>query len=354
MALARVGCLQACALCALVLVACQSATHVGGYSCYPDRADRANAEYCLWVDIEGGSGRAFVERGRKTIRLSILTAQEEVVLEREYTAEAGDLSWLSTWPDLSDLRIVFFEYAEPRTPEEKALGAARIPRQVLSVAFTFGPVAGAFVEALAPRAVLEEASRRDDLKNSRHIVEIFFIDSEESQTRILESIRELAASRGLEAEEQEAGIIGRLAEYSGPSFSLAVKRHTSLGQLAVTMEDHGNRELTEYLAGELRGLPGVLGTRRHVSVNFRLGPQDLEAVVRSVGEVARKYGLSRSDGQETSELATYAASGLELTITHFEGEGRVEISLEDSAWNPRFQEIESALRDEFGAAAVRG
>lgn len=303
MAVARVGWLNCLALSGLVLVACQSSTHVGGYACYPAHVDQTAADYCLWIDIEGAAGKAFVERSQKRIRLSILTDQKEVALEREYSAEAGDLGWFSAWPELSDLRIIFFEYGETQTPGEENRGPAKMPRQVFTVAFTSDQAAGTFTEAPAPSEVFEEASRRDERENRRHVVEISFIDSEENETRILEDIRNLALDRGLEVEEPQAGIVGDLAEYSAGSFSLVFQRQPSLGRLAVVMQDYGNRELTDYIAGRLRDLPAFVGTRRHVSINFRLGPQDLETVVRSVDAVAAKYGLGKSDRQDTSKVA---------------------------------------------------
>lgn len=352
--MSRGGWFRVCVLFGVVLAACPSSTHVGGYACYPDNADPADAEFCLWVDIEGSAERAFVERSLKTIRLSILNSQQEVVLEREYNAEAGELRWFSMWPELSDLQIVFFEYGDPTTSTETASGPVKLPRQVFTTAFTYHELSGAFVEALAPSAVLEEASRYDDVENTRHIIEISFRDSAETETRILEEIRELSISRGLQAEEPQAGIIGRLAEYSAPSFSLVVQRHNSLGQLAVVVQDYGNRELTKSFADKLRDLPAVVRTRHHASINFRLGPRDLETVVRSVEAVAKQYGLSKGDQHAMSDVATYGSGGLEVTITHFEGGGKVKISVEDSEWNAQFEEIEDALRSEFGGGGNRG
>jgi hypothetical protein len=212
------------------LVTCQSSTEVGGYTCYPDGAEQGDAEFCLWISTEGGKGKAYVDRSQKTIRLSILNAQKKVVMKREYTVEAGDLGWVSTWQELSDLKVVFYEYGDPLTSSETASEFAKLPRQVFSLAFTYNPTATAFVEALAPNAVIEQSSQYDELENTRHIVEISFLDSEENETRVLGILKRLAASHGLQSEEPESGTIGRLAEYSAKSFSADVQRYDSLGQ----------------------------------------------------------------------------------------------------------------------------
>ncbi len=353
-AMSRARLLQNLCVCCLMLQACHSSTEVGGYTCYPDGADRDDAEFCVWIDIEGGVGKAYVERNRKTVRLSILNAQKEAVLEREYSAEAGDLGWVSTWPEISDLQVVFYEYSDPQTSSETASGHAKLPRQVFSIALTYNQTAGVFVEALAPIAVLDQASQYNNIENTRHIVEISFLDTEENETRILELLRELAGSRGLQIDEPQTGIIGRLAECSARSFSAHVQRYDSLGQLAVLLEDYGNRELTDDIANRFRDLPEVVATRHNVGVHLRLGPLDLETVIQIVGTVAEEYGLSEGDRLRMFDVAKYGSGGLEVTITHFEREGKVKISIEDSGWHPQFEEIETALRSEFKAGGDRG
>lgn len=149
-------------------------------------------------------------------------------------------------------------------------------------------------------------------------------------------------------------MIGRLAEYSAKSFSAGVQRYNSLGQLAVLLEDNGNRELTEYIATNFRDLPTVVGTRHSVSIHLRLGPQDLETVVQIVETVAKEFVLSKSDQLSMFDVAAYGSDGLKVTIIHFEGKGKVQISIEDSGWHPQFEEIEAALRSEFGAEGDRG
>src|SRR5260370_28492988 len=135
----------------LLLGSCRSSTWVGGQACYPAGADRASADFCMSVNIEGGIGKPYVERSRKTVHLQVLSRRNHVVLEREYSAEAGDLRWLSTWPERSDLQVVFFEY---RPVEQQAKSSTKVPRQIFSLAFTLDESKELCAQAASPAARL--------------------------------------------------------------------------------------------------------------------------------------------------------------------------------------------------------
>ena len=331
----------------LLLIACQSSTWNGGYAYYPDGADHTSAEFSLWVKIIAAAGSAYVKRSQKMIQLSVRTSEKDVVLERQYTVEAGDLRWYSSWPEVSDLKIIFFEYGDALATDGRDGSPKKVPRQVFSISFAYDESTGSFVDALAPTTVVEQAVRADNLENSRHIIEIYFVDSAESEARILRAIAHLASTHDLKREPPQAGIEGQLAEWSAADFSLHFHRYQSL--LGVSLENYGNRDLSQEIAGEILLLPDVARTRHVVSVNFRLGSQRLDSILAVVKAIAERHRLIRMNPEGMFNVATYKAQGLQVSVSHFELDGKVKVLVEDFAWHAEFAMIEEALRTQLSS-----
>jgi hypothetical protein len=101
------------------------------------------------------------------------------------------------------------------------------------------------------------------------------------------------------------------------------------------------------IADEMRLLPGVLRTRRFVSVNITQGQQSLESVRGGVEKVATRYHLAKVAPRGTFNVTTFGAQDLQLSLDHFERDGLIKVSIEDLGWHPEFAQIEAALRTEL-------
>ncbi|HSF17850.1 MAG TPA: hypothetical protein VLK65_20085 [Vicinamibacteria bacterium] len=288
-----------------------------------------------------------MDRSAKIVRLSVKSSEKHVVLEREYRIDAGDLRWYSTWPERGDLRIIFFQYEDALATEERVFELRKVPRQVISLAFTHDETTGSFVEALAPAVVTEENARYDARENTRQISGIYFSDSVENEARILEAVAGLAINHDLSRKEMQAGLVGRLAEWSAEDFSLEVQRYESSQEIGVLLEDYGNRDLSRKIAEEVLVLPGIARTRHFVSVNFRLGLQSLNAILQVVEAIAKRHGLMEMQPQGMFGVARYGAEDLEVSVDYYELDGRIKVSLEDGGWHAEFSNVENALRSEF-------
>jgi hypothetical protein len=308
-------------------------TRIGGRACYPVGGDRESADFCLFVNIEGGAGKAYVDRSKKTVHLEVVSGRKEVALERDYTAEAGDLRWLATWPGRSRLEVVFFEYEKPAAP-----------KQIFSLAFTWDESKKRFSEAAAPAAVLQEDAKSNERENKRTNVDLYFADSAQNEARILQAMEQLSAQDHLQKKPPLPGIIGRIAEWSAADLSIDVQRYDSLHQIAIELEDYGRPELSEEIATKLRLLPAIAGTRRIRPVNFRTVPQELDHWIGVVEAVAKQYGLHRIGPRRIYDVASFEAPDLRISVSFFESDGRVDVSIEDTGWHAEFAEIERALR----------
>jgi len=327
----------------LMLPGCRMYTSVGQTVEYPPGSDYRSAQYHLVIGVDGARGRAYVDRTSKSLHVTIWKGETKV-LEREYRLAAGSLEWNVTWNTLEDLRITFFEYGKPVPGKEQAGDVTKVPRQVFAVAFTFDETARSFVEAPAPVDVVDQRTRGAARENRRYIVEIYFEDSADNEARILRAVANLAAGHGLQTRTLQAGLIGRLAEWSATDFSLAVQRYDSLRQLAVEIDDYGGRQRATEFAAELRALPGVARTRRFASVNLRARPQDPDATIQVVAPIAKEHGLSQMDGKRMFTVAKFGTQGLQVTVDFFESDGTIKVSMEDFSWHTEFAEIEQALR----------
>ena len=335
--------------CAVVLllacVACGGATTVGGYSCFPDPDEMSSAEYCLWVSIEGGRGKAYVERSEKRVHLAIRAGAEgDAVLERIYVVEAGDLHWSSSWPEVSNLEVIFYEYGDAAAMARGENSLSRVPRQVFALAFARVESNHTFVEAPAPGSIVEEAAEYDTAENRRHIVTISFPGDPEHERRILEVVTPLASVHELGTQGAPSGLIGRVAGWSKGEFSVEVQRHASIGTVAVTLQDYGDRDLSAIFAKELVALPDIRATRRFVSVNLRVGSPGLQPVEQAVGATAAAFGLAKVERQGMFTRAQYGAEALTVKVVYFEEDGRVNVPIEDTGWSTKFYEVEEALR----------
>ncbi len=268
-----------------------------------------------------------------------------MVLKRNYTLVAGDLGWYSTWRTVSDLQVIFFEYSDSTAADQVAAVPKKVPRRILTLAFTQDRKTGAFLEALDP-AAMDLSNRYDAKENARYIVEISFEGSSDTEARILQCAADIASTYNLLQRTPQPHLVGRLAEYSTSDFSLDVQRYDS-ANVGVTVQDYGRRELTQAIADEMRLLPGVLRTRRFVSVNIRQGQQSLESVRGGVEKVATRYHLSRVAPRGTFNVTTFGAQDLHLSLDHFERDGLIKVSIEDLGWHPEFAQIEAALRTEL-------
>jgi len=132
-----------------ILVLCAAGcthTETGATFYFPPGAEPAQAKYRLSVAFAGASRRAFVDRTKKEVAVTI-RAGDTVLLSRQYTVVAGDLDAGVTWEREDDLTVFFFEpsvYA-PRS-------AART--EMLRLHFTKEPNGSRFLEAALPLADL--------------------------------------------------------------------------------------------------------------------------------------------------------------------------------------------------------
>lgn len=338
----------------LLLGSCRSSTWVGGQACYPSGAERESADFCMFVNIEGGAGKAYVDRSRKRIYLHISNRRNQVVLEREYSAEAGDLRWLATWPERSSLQVVFFEYRDSAPMKNESKGLTKAPRQIFSLAFAFDESKGLFVEAAAPAAVLQEGAARDARENKRHSIELYYTDSPQTEARALQACERVAAKHDLQRKAPQPGLIGLLATWLGGDLSMALQRYDSSREIGVGLEDYGSGEVSQEIAAELRLLPALVRTRRVVSINFRVGPEGLDSAIRVVESIANKYGLHPMDPRLMFNVARFGVSDLQVSVDFFESDGAVKVLVEDLGWHTQFADIEQALRSAFSADGRHG
>ena len=331
-----------------IVSACRMYTSVGQTVRYPPGSDYASAQFHLVIGVDGARGRAYADRTLKSVHVTIWKGETKV-LERQYRLAAGSLRWNVTWNTLDDLRITFFEYGNPVSGKDQAGDLTRVTRQVFAVAFTFDKTAMSFVEAPAPVAIVDQIAQDAARENKRYIVEIYFEDSADNEVRILREVASLAGSHDLQSKAPPAGLVGRLAEWSAPDFSLAVQRYDSLHQVAVEIQDYGDRKRASDFAGRLRALPGVARTRRFASVNVRSGPQDPDAMVQIVRPIAKEYGLTQMDKKGMFTVARFGTEGLHVTVDFFESDGTIRVSIEDFSWHSEFADIEQALRSGLNA-----
>jgi hypothetical protein len=334
-----------------LIISCQTATWVGNVACYPEGTDRESADFCLWINIQGGAGRAYVDRSQKTVHLSILDSDKDTLLEREYIVVAGDLHWYSTWDEPSNLQVIFLEHGDATAAEQAAGLPKKLPRMVFSLAFTRDDSTSSFIEAYDPAAA-DRNNRYYTRENKRHIIEIYFEDSPDNESQILEYIEGIADRHELAHETPQAGLTGLLTEYVTTDFSIEVHRYDSLRELGVTLEDYGRRKLSGEIAEELRGLSGVSRTRRFVSVNISSGSDLLESVLAVVADVAGRHALVEIDSGDTLYIKMFALQDLQISIYHSQRDGLVKISIEDLGWHDEFAEIEEGLRSELSSTGI--
>ena len=81
---------------------------------FPPGSDYQNAKYWMHLRSEGAVGKAYVDYSVKEVTVYIFRGQaEESSFGQTYELTAGDLSWTVIWPVQDNLRIEFFERANP-------------------------------------------------------------------------------------------------------------------------------------------------------------------------------------------------------------------------------------------------
>ena len=95
-----------------------SRTVTGGFEDSPDK------KYRLYGRVYGALGKAFLDKTRKTVRLSVVTnnAVETVLFTREFRVTGSDVGLNWTWDKDANVTVAIFGYG-PRVSEEDALKA---------------------------------------------------------------------------------------------------------------------------------------------------------------------------------------------------------------------------------------
>ena len=99
--------MKTCLVClGLILVALCGCSHtvVGGHTDSPDKSLR------LWVSSHGASGKAYVDKSKKKLWVSIESRSEtnsEVLFERDYILTGSDIEWDTRWSSNEAVAVVF-------------------------------------------------------------------------------------------------------------------------------------------------------------------------------------------------------------------------------------------------------
>lgn len=107
-----------CVTLTVFLVSCMHTVN-GTTNYFPEGTDAHSCLKVLIVDVHGAPARAYDEKTRKKVQITVRDRQGRLLQHGEYTVEAGDVRWSSRDLEGGGLEVEFFEDSADETGQSE-------------------------------------------------------------------------------------------------------------------------------------------------------------------------------------------------------------------------------------------
>ena len=236
-----------------MLSACRTHTYSFGIKYYPENADPKDAQYCLHVNIDGAKGKAYNDMTKKDIWISITGENNTILLKREYSVQARDLTWEISWPNYDDLTISFYEQdGIISLTETNELNY--IPTEIFSVSFTLDSKLENFIETAVPDYVILSIRRELERAMKQHTAHLYLRIDKHDAEPVLNILQETAKKFSLSQKEVPPNCVNCLASFTASDFIMSVTQTNDKekGNWIISLKGWDRKELSKSIVASLK------------------------------------------------------------------------------------------------------